>query len=123
MFNNVFFKFSILIIGFVIDVDNVLQRMTIVGVILSFRQLAQSAVVDVLQERIPFLLSSIQDYRAGYANTATSNTASASLISGGVNGVSSGVTVDSIVSHFIEIPLKFILVNLTYLQSAFQSIC
>lgn len=97
--------------------------MTIVGVILSFRQLAQSAVVDVLQERIPFLLSSIQDYRAGYANTATSNTASASLISGGVNGVSSGVTVDSIVSHFIEIPLKFILVNLTYLQSAFQSIC
>ncbi|KAF4526918.1 hypothetical protein B566_EDAN008361 [Ephemera danica] len=44
-------------------VDNVLQRMTIVGVILSFRQLAQSALVDVLEERIPFLLSSIFDFR------------------------------------------------------------
>jgi NCK-associated protein 1 len=44
-------------------VDNVLQRMTIVGVILSFRQLAQSALVDVLEERIPFLLSSILDFR------------------------------------------------------------
>ncbi|XP_046985633.1 membrane-associated protein Hem-like isoform X3 [Schistocerca americana] len=43
-------------------VDNVLQRMTIVGVILSFRQLAQSALVDVLEERIPFLLSSILDF-------------------------------------------------------------
>jgi NCK-associated protein 1 len=44
------------------DVDNVLQRMTIVGVILSFRQLAQGALVDVLEERIPFLLSSILDF-------------------------------------------------------------
>ncbi|KAL0273323.1 UNVERIFIED_CONTAM: hypothetical protein PYX00_006016 [Menopon gallinae] len=44
-------------------VDNVLQRMTIVGVILSFRQLAQEALVDVLSERIPFLLSSILDFR------------------------------------------------------------
>ncbi|XP_050438959.1 membrane-associated protein Hem [Adelges cooleyi] len=44
-------------------VDNVLQRMTIVGVILSFRQLSQSALVDVLEERVPFLLSSILDYR------------------------------------------------------------
>ncbi|CAH0391487.1 unnamed protein product [Bemisia tabaci] len=41
----------------------VLQRMTIVGVILSFRQLAQEALVDVLEERIPFLLSSILDFR------------------------------------------------------------
>lgn len=44
-------------------VDNVLQRMTIVGVILCFRQLAQGALVDVLEERIPFLLSSILDFR------------------------------------------------------------
>ncbi|XP_039297547.1 membrane-associated protein Hem isoform X2 [Nilaparvata lugens] len=44
-------------------VDNVLQRMTIVGVILSFRQLAQGALVDVLEQRIPFLLSSITDFR------------------------------------------------------------
>ena len=45
------------------QVDNVLQRVTIIGVILSFRQLAQSALVDVLEERIPFLLSSILDFR------------------------------------------------------------
>ncbi|KAJ8688113.1 hypothetical protein QAD02_023908 [Eretmocerus hayati] len=44
-------------------VDNVLQRITIVGVILSFRQLAQSALVDVIEERIPFLLSSILDFK------------------------------------------------------------
>lgn len=47
----------------VVDVDNVLQRMTIVGVILSFRQLAQAALVDVLEERVPFLLSSVLDFR------------------------------------------------------------
>ncbi|XP_046405356.1 membrane-associated protein Hem isoform X2 [Ischnura elegans] len=45
------------------NVDNVLQRMTIVGVILSFRHLSQDALVDVLEERIPFLLSSILDFR------------------------------------------------------------
>lgn len=45
-----------------IDVDNVLQRMTIVGVILSFRQLAQSALHEVLEDRVPFLLASVQDY-------------------------------------------------------------
>lgn len=36
--------------------------MTIVGVILSFRQLVQSALRDVLEDRVPFLLSSVQDY-------------------------------------------------------------
>lgn len=45
------------------NVDNVLQRMTIIGVILSFRELAQSSVTDVLEKRIPFLLSSILDFR------------------------------------------------------------
>lgn len=44
-------------------VDNVLQRMTIVGVILSFRQLAQDALVDVLESRIPFLVSSVKDFK------------------------------------------------------------
>nr|NVI74290.1 HEM-protein [Cucujiformia] len=44
-------------------VENVLQRMTIVGVILSFRNLAQSCLTDVLDQRIPFLLSSILDFR------------------------------------------------------------
>lgn len=42
------------------QVDNVLQRMTIIGVILSFRHLAQEALVDTLDQRIPFLLSSIK---------------------------------------------------------------
>lgn len=40
-----------------------LQRITIIGVILSFRQLAQFALVDVLEERIPFLLSSVLDFK------------------------------------------------------------
>nr|NVI74262.1 HEM-protein [Cucujiformia] len=44
-------------------VENVLQRMTIVGVILSFRNLAQSCLTDILNQRIPFLLSSILDFR------------------------------------------------------------
>nr|NVI74282.1 HEM-protein [Cucujiformia] len=44
-------------------VENVLQRLTIVGVILSFRNLAQSCLTDVLEQRIPFLLSSILDFR------------------------------------------------------------
>lgn len=44
-------------------VDNVLQRMTIVGVILSFRQLAQEALLDVLDTRIPFLVSSVMDFK------------------------------------------------------------
>nr|NVI74209.1 HEM-protein [Cucujiformia]NVI74277.1 HEM-protein [Cucujiformia] len=44
-------------------VENVLQRMTIVGVILSFRNLSQSCLTDILEQRIPFLLSSILDFR------------------------------------------------------------
>jgi NCK-associated protein 1 len=45
------------------DVENVLQRMTIIGVILSFRQILHDALVVVLEERIPFLLSSVLDFR------------------------------------------------------------
>ena len=37
--------------------------MTIVGVILSFRQLGQEALFDVLNQRIPFLLSSVIDFK------------------------------------------------------------
>jgi NCK-associated protein 1 len=44
-------------------VDSVLQRMTIIGVIICFRNLAQDALNDVLSERIPFLLSSIVDFK------------------------------------------------------------
>jgi len=36
--------------------------MTIIGVILCFRSLAQEALNDVLSKRIPFLLSSINDF-------------------------------------------------------------
>jgi NCK-associated protein 1 len=43
------------------DVDSVLQRMTIVGVILSFRELLDEALNYQLQERIPFLFSTISD--------------------------------------------------------------
>jgi NCK-associated protein 1 len=46
-----------------LNVDNVLQRMTIVGVLLSFRSLAQEALLDVLELRIPFLLSSVKDFQ------------------------------------------------------------
>ncbi|XKL65966.1 hypothetical protein PGB90_009386 [Kerria lacca] len=46
-----------------LNVDNVLQRMTIIGVILSFRQILHDALVVVLEERIPFLLSSVLDFR------------------------------------------------------------
>ena len=43
--------------------ENLLQRMTIVGVILSFRQLGQEALFDVLNQRVPFLLSSVVDFK------------------------------------------------------------
>jgi len=39
-----------------------LQRMTIVGMILRFRQLTQEALHDALIDRVPFLLSSILDF-------------------------------------------------------------
>lgn len=45
------------------DTENVLQRMTIIGVLLSFRGLAQEALLDVLELRIPFLLSSVKDFQ------------------------------------------------------------
>ncbi|RXM30390.1 Nck-associated protein 1 [Acipenser ruthenus] len=45
------------------SVDSVLKRMTIIGVILSFRSLAQEALRDVLSCHIPFLVSSIQDFK------------------------------------------------------------
>ncbi|CAG2248603.1 NAP125 [Mytilus edulis] len=43
------------------NVDSVLLRMTIIGVLLSFRQLAQEALIDVLEDRIPFLMASVKD--------------------------------------------------------------
>jgi hypothetical protein len=49
------------------EVDNLLQRMTIVGVILCFRQLGQEALNDVLNQRVPFLLSSIIDFKEHFS--------------------------------------------------------
>lgn len=44
-------------------VDNLLQRVTIIGEILSFKRLLLGAVRAVLEERIPFLLSSVEDFK------------------------------------------------------------
>ncbi|KAG1685800.1 Membrane-associated protein Hem [Nymphon striatum] len=49
-------------------VDNVLQRMTIIGVIICFKTLTQEALNDVLGDRIPFLLSSIVDFKHHISN-------------------------------------------------------
>lgn len=46
------------------NVDSVLQRMTIIGVILCFRGLIQDALSEQLEERIPFLTSSIKDFHS-----------------------------------------------------------
>lgn len=78
--------------------------MTIVGVILSFRQLAQSALRDVLEDRVPFLLASVQDYhqqhqlRVGGVMTNGGSVNGVGGIGGvgGVNGV--GATADTMVS-------------------------
>nr|XP_022336784.1 nck-associated protein 1-like isoform X4 [Crassostrea virginica] len=43
------------------NVDSVLMRMTIIGIFLSFRSLAQDALLDVLENRIPFLMASVHD--------------------------------------------------------------
>lgn len=45
------------------NVESVLQRITIIGVILCFQKLVQSALNDVLEKRIPFLMSSIKDFK------------------------------------------------------------
>lgn len=86
--------------------DNVLQRMTIVGVILSFRQLAQSALRDVLEDRVPFLLASVQDYHqqhhlrvGGVMGNGGVNGVGVVGVggTGSVNGV--GATADTMVSN------------------------
>lgn len=60
-------------------VDSVLQRMTIVGVILCFRELTQSALHDVLEDRIPFLLSSVEDFHQAVQNNSNPANQLASL--------------------------------------------
>uniref|UniRef100_A0A8C7UE87 Nck-associated protein 1 n=1 Tax=Oncorhynchus mykiss TaxID=8022 RepID=A0A8C7UE87_ONCMY len=46
-----------------VEDQSVLKRMTIIGVILSFRSLAQEALRDVLSCHIPFLVSSVEDFK------------------------------------------------------------
>lgn len=43
--------------------ESVLQRVTIIGEILSFRSLLHTALNDVLKRRLPFLLSIVNDLR------------------------------------------------------------
>merc|ERR1712226_1305305 len=64
------------------NVDSVLQRMTIIGVILSFRELLYSALNSRLEERIPFLYGTIEDL---YDNSLQET-----LANGGVNPAGGG---------------------------------
>lgn len=50
------------------NVDNVLQRMSLIGVILCFKSLVQEALYDNLSDRVPFLLSSIEDFKHNIAS-------------------------------------------------------
>ncbi|KAK2722427.1 membrane-associated protein Hem-like [Artemia franciscana] len=61
--------------------DNVLQRMIIIGVILSFRQLCQEALSDVLSQRIPFLFASICDIKENGPKTEVESPAISELAS------------------------------------------
>ena len=54
------------------NVDSVLQRTTIIGVILCFRSLAQEALQDVLDKRIPFLMTSVKDFQQHMPKTQDS---------------------------------------------------
>lgn len=58
-----------------VDAENVLSRMTIIGMILRFQQLTQEAMHDVLVDRIPFLLSSILDFHEHAPNGESMNVA------------------------------------------------
>lgn len=51
------------------NAEGVLHRITIIGVILCFQKLVQNALNDVLERRIPFLLSSIRDFKHQVAST------------------------------------------------------
>ncbi len=44
------------------DADNAMLRMTIIGMILRFQQSSQEALHDVLEDKIPFLFSSILNF-------------------------------------------------------------
>ena len=51
------------------NAESVLHRITIIGVILCFQKLVQEALNEVLEKRIPFLLSSVKDFKHQIAST------------------------------------------------------
>lgn len=51
------------------NAESVLQRITIIGVILCFQKLIQDALQDVLEKRTPFLLSSVKDFKHQVSST------------------------------------------------------
>merc|ERR550539_982542 len=55
------------------NVDSVLQRMTIIGVILSFRSLLDEALKSQLEERIPFLYGTMEDVHDHNASSNSSD--------------------------------------------------
>lgn len=55
------------------NAESVLQRVTIIGVILCFQKLVQDAMDDVLENRVPFLLSSIKDFQHQVTSTEATN--------------------------------------------------
>ncbi|CAL8120463.1 unnamed protein product [Orchesella dallaii] len=57
------------------NAENVLLRMTVIGMVLRFRQISQEALHDVLIDRIPFLLSSILDFHEHAPNGESINVA------------------------------------------------
>ncbi|CAL1535112.1 unnamed protein product [Lymnaea stagnalis] len=54
------------------NADVLLLRMTRIGVLLAFRSLAQEALNDVLEQRIPFLMGSVRDIHHHVPNTKDS---------------------------------------------------
>lgn len=52
-----------------LNAESVLQRITIIGVILCFQKLVQEALNEVLEQRTPFLLGSIKDFKHQVANS------------------------------------------------------
>ncbi|KAK0068424.1 membrane-associated protein Hem-like isoform X3 [Biomphalaria pfeifferi] len=54
------------------DADVLLIRMTKIGILLAFRSLAQEALNDILDQRIPFMMGSIRDVQHHVPNTKDS---------------------------------------------------
>ncbi|XP_033752892.1 membrane-associated protein Hem-like isoform X5 [Pecten maximus] len=67
------------------DADSVLMRMTMIGVLLSFRSLAQEALLDVLEDRIPFLMASVKDLQHFVPNTKDSKVVNEMASAGGLS--------------------------------------